>query len=295
MDYIKFSKGEQEKFLRKVKINSSLTWIEIAKILKVNRSMIYLYLNESCKLPYISFIKLCKQANLNSDLFQFEIILKPEKGSIKIPNKITPKLAGFIGIILGDGHISKLKYEISVTLDSVLDKKYIDKIVKTYFFDLFKKEPSIYYSKSNKGVKCFIYSKKLFYFLTNEIGLPSGNKKYNKNNIMPKIFFKNKILLKRVIRGLFDTEGGFYQHNKTSPRIYIYNTSKPLLDSLDRALKQLGYKSILKKNTIKICKKEEIKRFFKEIGTKDYQKKLKYQIWLKEGKVPKKNRIIAEI
>ena len=50
MDYVKFSKGKQTEFLRKVKSNLNLTWMKIARILGVGRSMIYWYLDESCKM-----------------------------------------------------------------------------------------------------------------------------------------------------------------------------------------------------------------------------------------------------
>jgi len=295
VDYVKFPKGKQTKFLRKVKSNLSLTWIRLAKIMGVGRSMMYFYLNECCKMPYTPFNRLCKLANLNQNKFEFEITSLISKGKAKIPDKITPKLAEFIGILLGDGHISPFKYQICISLDSVLDKRYTGEVVKNYFISLFGKEPLIYYSKTARNIKCFIYSKEVHDFLTTKIGLPNGKKKYNINNRIPEILFNDKVLLRSTIRGLFDTEGGFYQHNKTSPRLYIYNTSNPLLNSLYSALRQLGYKAIMKKSCIKICKKKEIRKFFNEIGSNNPQKQLKYQIWLKEGKVPNNDRIIEEL
>lgn len=180
-------------------------------------------------------------------------------------------------------------------MNSVLDKDYINTIVKNYFLSLFGKKACIGYSKTTKNIRCWIYSKEVHSFLAKTIGLPIGKKKYNKKNVIPEIFFKEEILLKSSIKGLFDTEGGFYQHNKTSPRIYIYNTSEPLLKSLHRALETLNYHAMLKKNAIKICRKNEITRFFNEIGSNNIQKLLKYKIWLKEGKVPKEDRLIKEL
>ena len=292
MNYVKFPKGKQTEFLRKVKSKLALTWMKIAKILSISRSMVYLYLDESCKMPHASFIKLCSLTNLNPNGFRFKIVSIPPKGEVTIPNKITPKLAEFIGILLGDGSISQPEYQICISMDGVLDDKYINTLVKGHFIHLFKKEPGIYYSKTNRNVRCFIYSKDVFDYLTIKLGLPSGEKKYNPNNRIPKIFFNNDKLLKNAIRGLFDTEGGLYQHNKTSPRLYIYNTSEALLESMHLALLQLGYKAIRKKRWIKICKKDEIRKFFNEIGTNNPQKQLKYDIWLKEGKVPLNDRIL---
>ena len=109
------------------------------------------------------------------------------------------------------------------------------------------------------------------------------------------VFFKDNELLKSAIRGIFDTEGGLYQHNKTSSRLYIYNTSEYLLNSIHKALIQLGYNAIMKRRWVKICMKEEIIKFFKEIGTNNPQKQLKYEIWLKEGKVPSTAKILEII
>ena len=294
-DYVRFPKGKQTEFLRKVKVNLSLTWIKIAKSMNVSRSMIYFYLDESSKMPYSSFLHLCNLANLNQDKFEIDRFCIISKGEAIIPTKLTPKLAEFVGFMLGDGHISPINYQICVSVDGLLDKEYVNKVIKDYFMYLFKKEPAIYYSKTKRNVRCFIYSKKVFNYLTVKLGLPSGRKKYRSNNKIPEVFFNNKLLLIKVLRGLFDTEGGFYQHNKTSPRLYIYNTSKPLLESIHLALLQLNYKSIKKEKWIKICRKGEIRKFFNEIGTSNLQKQLKYQIWLKEGKVPKNDRIIEEL
>lgn len=293
--YVKFPENKQTEFLRKVKSRVPLTWIRLAKVLNVGRSMIYFYLSEDSKMPYSSFIKLCQIANLNPHKFDYEIINLTFKGIAKIPNKITSELAEFVGTMLGDGCISPSKYQICISMDSTLDREYINTIVKKYFILLFKKEPAIYYSKTRRNIKCFIYSKDVFNYLTQELGLPFSEKKYKLNNTIPEIFFNDEKLLKSVIRGLFDTEGGFYQHNKTSPRLYIYNTSKPLLNSIHHALNKLDYKAIKKERWIKICRKHEIKRFFGEIGTNNLQKQLKYQIWLEEGRVPKNTRILKEI
>lgn len=292
--YLQFKKGKQTEFLRLTKSNLSLTWIKVARILNVNRSMIYFYLNEDSMLPYTSYLKLCELSNLNSSEFEYKAVNLIDKGQASIPRKITPELAEFVGMILGDGSISTRKYQICITLNSVLEEKYMQ-IVKKHFTVLFEKEPSICYSKNAKSVRGFIYSKNVYDFLTKRLGLPNGKRTYKGNNVIPDVFFKDNLLLKSVIRGVFDTEGGFYQHNKTSPRLYIYNRSEALLDSIYLALIQMGYNAIKKKRWIKVCRKGEIKRFFNEICPNNLQKQLKYQIWSKEGKVPNRKRIIEEL
>ena len=229
-------------------------------------------------MPYSSFIKLCRIANFGPNKFEYTTFDIIKRGVAKVPDKLTPELAEFIGAMLGDGSISLTGYQICMSMDSILDKDYIHNISQNYFINLFGKEPIIYYSKKSRNVRCSIYSKEIYQFLTEKLGLPSGERKYNPKNIIPLTFFNDNELLRNVIKGLFDTEGGFYQHNRTSPRLYIYNTSETLLNSLHSAFIQLGYKAIKKKRWIKICKKDEIAKFFNEIGTNNLQKQLKYQI-----------------
>ena len=290
--YVEFPKGKQTEFLRKIKYNIPLTWINIARILNVDRSMVYFYLDESSRLSYNSFIKLCKIANLNPVEFSYKTINIIQKGNAKIPSTITTQLAEFVGFLLGDGSISLSSYQICISMDGVLDEKYIHDIPRTYFRSLFGKESLIIYSKRSRGIRCIISSKEVCDFLIKDLGMPYGIRKYNHKNVIPIVFFKDNGLLKSVIRGLFDTEGGFYQHNKTSPRLYIYNTSEYLLNSIHKALIQLGYYAIMKERWVKICRKEDIVKFFKEIGTNNPQKQLKYKIWLKEGKVPSTAKIL---
>lgn len=217
------------------------------------------------------------------------------KINTKIPDVPTPEFAEFVGILLGDGYVSNLNRQICISMDGVLDKEYVIKIVRNHFVNLFGKDPCIHYPKTKRNVKCFIFSKEISTFLTDKLGLPNGRRKYNINNKIPEVFLNDETLLKNVIRGLFDTEGGFYQHNKTSPRLYIYNNSQPLLKSIYDALRKLGYNAIIKKELIKICRKGEIVKFFNEIGSSNLQKQLKYQIWLREGRVPNNDRIIKEL
>ena len=72
--YAKFPEGKQTEFLRTVKANTVLTWKKLAKVLKVDRSMIFFYLDEHSKLPYASFIKLCRIADLSTQKFEHEKI-----------------------------------------------------------------------------------------------------------------------------------------------------------------------------------------------------------------------------
>ena len=175
--YIEFPKGKQTEFLRRVKYNLSFTWINIAKALNVDRSMVYFYLDENSRLPYHSFIKLCKMANLNPAEFSYNTINILQRGNAKIPSSLTAQLAEFVGFLLGDGSITIPTYQICISMDGVLDEKYIHEIPRTYFMSLFGKEPLITYSKRSRGVKCIVSSKKICDFLIKDLGMPYGIRK----------------------------------------------------------------------------------------------------------------------
>ena len=205
--YVEFTKRKQTEFLRKVKYNVPLTWINMAKALNVDRSMIYFYLDENSRLPYNSFIKLCGMANLNPAEFNYKTVNITQKGNAKIPATLTTQLTKFIGFLLGDGSIVLSNYQICVSMDGVLDEKYVYEILRNYFMSIFGKEPLICYSKRSMGIRCIIYSKEVCDFLVKDLGMPYGRRKYSDKNVIPMILFKDNELLKSVIRGLFDTEG----------------------------------------------------------------------------------------
>ena len=183
--YVEFPKGKQTEFLRKVKYNLPLTWINIAKALNVDRSMIYFYLDENSRLPYPSFIKLCKMANLNPAEFIYKTTNIRQRGNARIPSNLTAQLAEFVGFLLGDGSTSLSSYQICISMDGVLDEKYVYDIPRTYFMSLFGKEPLIIYSKRSRGIRCIISSKEVCDFLIKDLGMPYGRRKYNDKNIIP--------------------------------------------------------------------------------------------------------------
>jgi cyanate lyase len=63
--YLEIGKGQQTKILKKIKEKSDLTWEEIAKILKVNKRMIFFYLNEQSHLSVKKLEILIKKTKTN--------------------------------------------------------------------------------------------------------------------------------------------------------------------------------------------------------------------------------------
>ncbi len=190
---------------------------------------------------------------------KISVITKPRDIQI---NTTSTDYAELIGIILGDGHISQ--YQISITLHSVVDRKYIrhvrDLIKKVLHIDavaIKRNNVTILYINSIKVVK-HLYS----------IGVPPGNKTKLQVDVPTHLTKKEGFRL-AALRGLIDTDGSFYVESHTYkgthyayPRLNFTNTSLPLIHFVYSSLKELGIaaryskdmKRVQVENITEICK-----------------------------------------
>ena len=106
------------------------------------------------------------------------------------------------------------------------------------------------------------------------IGLKEGNKV--KNNVkIPEWIFSNKIFLRSVLRGLFDTDGCVYRKYGNYAQISFKFAGNALIDSTRKALLELDFNptNIQTGHSSKggidwkfyLSRQEEIKKFFLEI------------------------------
>jgi intein/homing endonuclease len=188
---------------------------------------------------------------------------------IKIPRK-SKLLAEFIGILLGDGNISK--YHIGITLSSE-EKKYI-KYIKKIIKKLFGVTPSIHKHKLANAVTITVNRKALVDFCQ-EFGFESGNKTTHQVDI-PVWIKKNRAFSCECIRGLFDTDGCFFTHNYiVGGKRYSYlkiaftNASTPLVLSVQKILINFGFNVRISKNhkDIRIEDSKYVFKYIKEIGS----------------------------
>ncbi|MBI2129670.1 LAGLIDADG family homing endonuclease [Candidatus Woesearchaeota archaeon] len=285
--YLKFKKGDQTRFMRSVKDKCFGSWIKLADFLGVNRSMIFLYLSEECKLPKTGFEKMIKISNLNPNNFLFKIVHYSIYGVAKIPHKITPELSEFVGIMLGDGNISKVNYQITIS-GGIIDGCYITNYVPQLIKKLFSK--GVYFRKIAKaGLDCKFSSKAVCEYLMSKMGIVSPKT----NCVIPKSFFEDHNILRSCVRGLFDTDGGLHKHHKNSAQLQFTNKSYSLIQSLRNALIQLGFKpsqitiNHKERNTLELYLFDrDVRLYFKEIGSSNPKNNLKFETWVKEGKVP---------
>lgn len=213
---------------------------------------------------------------------------------IKLPDKNNIKFAEFVGIQLGDGHLSQTGIEITLEHPAEDDyKNYISELL----FDLFDRKPIIRFKQSKKSVvSIIINSKRLVKFL-NDTGLMTGNKVTNGAQI-PEFILANPTLLKWCIRGLVDTDGGVFHKQKGYSRCIIEFTSnsKPLLLTFTKAIAILGFKSSksgspASNKAVRIQGQKDVNKYFDEIGFSNKKNITRLLYFKNLGYVPKREEL----
>jgi hypothetical protein len=175
---------------------------------------------------------------------------------MKLPIKITPKLAEETGWHIGDGSMNfynqykkkKGFYQLRGHIKD--DKEHYIKIVKPLFKSLYDLDINLREMPSTRVFGFQIWNSELIKFKQN-IGLPLG-KKYEIK--IPKIFLSNKELKLSIIKGIFDTDGGIYLENKNNklyPRLYISTISYSLSEQLLNLLNNLSIRTTRYKESSK--------------------------------------------
>ncbi|KKT82526.1 MAG: hypothetical protein UW79_C0005G0051 [Candidatus Yanofskybacteria bacterium GW2011_GWA2_44_9] len=210
---------------------------------------------------------------------------------IHIPRQ-SADLAEFFGILLGDGGISRR--QVTVTVHKIDDKKYAD-YIKNLIKRLFKIVPSFYLSKKDNVIDIVVSRSELVKFLVNS-GLPIGSKVRHQVDV-PQWIKRSDKFSASCIRGLFDTDGCLYtDKHLIRGKSYLNcgmnftNRSIPLLNFFRSKLEKLGYHPTQKTQfSIFLRREQEILRYFKEIGSKNFKcnNKLNEFLKYKYGEVPK--------
>jgi hypothetical protein len=213
----------------------------------------------------------------NKGQFKTNLITRPKL--IRKPKK-SSELAEFIGILIGDGGITK--GQVTITLNHRDDKEYCELVIKL-IEKLFNIKPSVYHDAKNSVNDIVISRTELVKFLVS-LGLPIGNKVKQKIDI-PIWIRRSKDFLVACIRGLIDTDGCVFVHSyKIKNKIYQYkklafsNRSKPLIKTVYDSLKKFGFSARITKydKDIRIESRNDIKKYFKIFGSHNPKHLKKY-------------------
>ena len=190
------------------------------------------------------------------------------KRNLKLPRYLNKSLAEDIGIMIGDGHISKMirpgkaiDYQIGCYGDSKRDGSFYGEYVKNLKKNLFNLD--FRFSQKQKNTcELRINSKGLLEFYTKIIKLPLGKKGNVK--IPLKVMKSKKSIKSAFIRGLFDSDGSFQIKRNNYPVIKLKTYSENLVNDCNKLLKSLGIISSIKTKVAEIhsiTKKEYITNY----------------------------------
>ena len=225
-----------------------------------------LYIKENRTISQIGSILDISYKTIYDRLIRLNIPRAPEKKSsylniredIKIPIHYSDEIAEFFGVMLDDRNLSH--FQVAVTLGNKEENysEYISLLIK----HIFHAKPKIAISSKGNYRTVYLSSVIASQWLQSE-GLVFN--KVRSQIDMPKWIFSQDSYMEKCARGFFDTDGSVYRL-KYGVQISFTNHSKPLLFSLQRLLRQLGYRvSEITGHRFYITRDYDLRRFLNEI------------------------------
>lgn len=302
---LKFKKGLQEEFIKRIKQRSGLSWKILASEFNIcDHTLRIEWRKEKSTLPKKIAMKLIEKYPFERwEKVQSEWIEKilhknwgqklggeKNKKTINLP-KESEDLAEILGIILGDGHLEKRTLTITGNYYEKQHHEYTSKKIKS-LFGLNSKTILI---KEKNTTILKIYSIELIKYLKNN-GLVLGNKIKNKASF-PKWVFEKKEFIYGALRGLFDTDGGIFNKQKNYNRaiIEIQTHSPYIRKNVFSLFKKSDFRPSKSTTNIRIQHQKEIHRFFKLIGSSNPKNIIRYNYFIKEGYIPLKEKLNKEV
>lgn len=193
------------------------------------------------------------------------------KKEIKLP-RYSGRLAEFVGIMLGDGHISNTQIIISL---GTKESGYVDH-VKRLFSRIFNKQASV--SIRKKGYRDVYFGSVDVVRFFRGMGLVE-NKVLSQVGV-PRWVDKASQYWRPFLRGLFDTDGSIYKI-RFGYQISFRNRSHRLLQKVRTMLIRMNFSpSRESSDSIYLTRKEDIKRFYREIGSCNPLKVRRLKSWV---------------
>ena len=182
------------------------------------------------------------------DLSKIKFSNNDIRKNIIIPNILTPKLAEFIGTIVGDGHIGFQKtkrgstnYEIRIS-GNLKDLEYYSEYINNLALEIFNVKFYVLEIHYDSSVMLYRNSKAMYCFFSQCLSIPQ-----RKDHIqIPKQILNSTLKIKSAfLRGLADSDFTFtlkHKEGKLYPVVQGCSKSKSLIDEVSSILKELQIK-----------------------------------------------------
>lgn len=205
--------------------------------------------------------------------------------------EINEDVSELIGVIIGDGCISKYKPKdraertvLLITGNWETDRKYYEQTLMKSFKENFQYDANLYHRKDDNTARLWVYDKSVVSFFI-QIGLKVGPKK---DITIPKKIFQKKRNLISCIRGIFNTDGSVYsryskkykRHAKKYTNYAVTefkSKSKKLIKQIKNSLQKIGIKTtVISKpkgkstSVVRITSQKNVKKFFTSINPRKY-------------------------
>ncbi len=192
------------------------------------------------------------------------------RNSIKYPG-YSPELAEFVGIMLGDGHVSRLQLRIYFNSKN---EWYFAHFVQKLILNLFGLRTSLR-DEGKHCIKLIASGINLVEFME-RIGLRVGNKIRQQVGV-PSWIFNCRDFMVPCLRGLMDTDGGVFLHNHVSGGhryqhlgLCFTSYSPVLLQDVKRLFESLEYRARTypQRGHIFLYRRAEVERYMTAIGSR---------------------------
>lgn len=186
--------------------------------------------------------------------------------NVHISFKKNSELAFLIGLILGDGNISKFPRTECLRIALGTDKPALWKYTVKVAGSVFHKKPAVFKRRESACMTITIYQKSL----GKRLGVPLGARKLLPIKL-PRWIWNNQRFLISCLKGLFEAEGSFSIHKRTCTyNLSFSNLNVSLLDEVERALVQLGFHPERRTNAVRLRKRHEALSFADLIAFRKY-------------------------
>ncbi len=191
----------------------------------------------------------------------------------KFPYVYSEDLAEFMGIMLGDGGMTRL--QCNITLNSQADKDYIS-FVSNLAYRLFSEKPKLFKKKDCNASVLYYHGILLINYLC-MLGLKVGNKVKQQVDV-PNWVKESSLFKIACLRGLMDTDGGVFIHRYLVKgkryeykKISFTNRSIPLLIFVMETLISLGFNPKLidkvENKKVWLYNENEVDRYLTIVGS----------------------------